>query len=157
MSWATCCGLKKLDQKNLNDDNMRQRIHDKLKYCVKTWTNNKPMLTAIRIPESFHGTSLKLLGEDNKQSISLEYSLEKNIELDIDDENHWAPRCVRAGTTALTDDELFDFLNKTENATFGFFIVKIKESNSIYLMAILSDIESRSQKLFEKQVIKRPP
>jgi hypothetical protein len=36
MSWATCCGLKKLDQKKLNDDNMRQRIHDKLKYCMKT-------------------------------------------------------------------------------------------------------------------------
>jgi hypothetical protein len=159
MSWATCCGLndlKKLDQKNLDDDNMRQRIHDKLKYCVKTWTNSKPMLAAIRIPESFHATSLKLLGEDDKQSVSLEYSSEKNIELDIDDENHWAPRCVRVGTTALTDDELFDFLNKTENATFGFFIVKIKESNSIHLMAILSDILSRSQKLFEKQVIKRP-
>ena len=34
MSWATCCGsndLKKVDQKNLNDENMRQRIHDKLK------------------------------------------------------------------------------------------------------------------------------
>ena len=158
--WATCCNsndLKKLDQKNLNDNFQRQRIQDKLKYCVKTWTNNKPMLTAIRIPESLHGTSIKLLGEDNKQSISLEYSLEKNIELDIDDENHWAHRCIRAGTTALTDDELFDFLNKTENATFGFFIVKIKESNSIYLIAILSDIVSRSQKLFEKQVIKRPP
>jgi hypothetical protein len=115
------------------------------------------MLTAIRIPESLHGTSIKLLGEEDKQSISLEYSLEKNIDLDIDDENHWAPRCVRDATTALTDDELFDFLNKTENATLGFFIVKIKESNSIYLMAILSDIVSRSQKLFEKLVIKRPP
>jgi hypothetical protein len=33
MSWATCCGLKKLDQKNLNDNNLRQRIHDKLRYC----------------------------------------------------------------------------------------------------------------------------
>jgi hypothetical protein len=49
------------------------------------------MLTAIRILESFHG-SIKLLGEDYKQSISLEYSSEKNIELDIDDENHWASR-----------------------------------------------------------------
>ena len=157
MSWATCCGSKKLNQKNLNYNNLWQRIHDKLKYCVKTWTNNKPMLTAIKIPEGFHGNSIRLLQEHNKQSISLEYSLEKNIELDIDDENHWAHRCVRVGTTALTDDELFDFLNKTENATFGFFIVKIKESNSIYLMEILSDIVSRSQKLFEKQVIKRPP
>jgi len=62
-----------------------------------------------------------------------------------------------SGTTALTDDELFDFLNNTENATFGFFTVKIKQSNSIYLMAILSDIVYRSQKLFEKQVIKGPP
>ena len=39
--------------------------------------------------------------------------------------------------TTLSDDDLDDFLNKTENATFGFFILKIKESNSIYLMAIL--------------------
>jgi hypothetical protein len=85
----------------------------------------------IKMPEGFHGNSVRLLQERNKQSVSLEYSLGKNIELDIDDKNHWAPRCVRVGTTALTDDELFDFLNKTENATFGFFIVKIKESNSI--------------------------
>jgi hypothetical protein len=101
MSWATCCGLKKLDQKNLNDDNMRQRIHDKLKYCVKTWTNNKPTLVAIKMPEGFYGNSVRLLQERNKQSISLEYSLEKNIELDIDDENHWAHRCIRGGTIVL--------------------------------------------------------
>jgi hypothetical protein len=144
MSWATCCGgsteLKKLDQKNLNDNNMRQRIHDKLRYYVKTWTNNKPMLTAIRIPESIRGNSVRLLQERNKQSISLEYSLEKNIELDIDDDNHWAPRCVRARTSALSDADLSDFLNKTENATFGFFTVRIKEIRGIYLMAILNDI-----------------
>jgi hypothetical protein len=101
MSWATCCGLKKLDQKNLNDDNMLQRIHDKLKYCVKTWTNNKPTLVAIKMPEGFYGNSVRLLQERNKQSISLEYSLEKNIELDIDDENHWAHRCIRGGTIVL--------------------------------------------------------
>ena len=125
----------------------RQKVQDKLKYCVKTWTNNKPMLTAIRIPESFHGNSIRLLQERNKQSISLEYSLEKNIELDIDDENHWAPRCIRAGTTALSDDELSDFLNKTKNATFGFFTVKIKEFKGIYLMAILNDIVNRRLRL----------
>jgi hypothetical protein len=115
INWATCCGLKKLDQKNLNDDNMRQRIHDKLRYCVKTWTNNKPTLVAIKMPEGFHGNSVRLLQEHNKQSISLEYSLEKNIELDIDDENHWAPRCVRVGTTALTDDEKTSDSQKKSN------------------------------------------
>jgi hypothetical protein len=141
ISWATCCGLKKLDQKQLDDNNELQRkVHDKLKYCVKTWTNNKPMLTAIRIHESLHGTTIKLLGQDDKQSISLEYYSEKNIELDIDDENHWAPRCVRAGTLAVSDDELSDFLNKTENATFAFFTVKVKEIRGIYMMAILDDI-----------------
>jgi hypothetical protein len=141
ISWATCCGLKKLDQKQLDDNNELQRkVHDKLKYCIKTWTNNKPMLTAIRIHESLHGTTIKLLGEDDKQSISLEYYSEKNIELDIDDENHWAPRCVRAGTLAVSDDELSDFLNKTENATFAFFTVKVKEIRGIYMMAILDDI-----------------
>jgi hypothetical protein len=148
MSWATCCGLKKLDQKNLNDNNeLQQKVQDKLKYCVKTWTSNKPTLTAIRIPESFHSTSLKLLGEDDKQSISLEYSSEKNIQLDIDDENHWATRCVRAGTTTLTDGDLADFLNKTENATFGFFTIKIKEFKGIYLIAILNDIMARRLRL----------
>jgi hypothetical protein len=147
MSWATCCGLKKLDQKNLNDNNeLQQKVQDKLKYCVKAWTNNKPMVTAIRIPESFHG-SIKLLREDDKQSISLEYSSEKNIDLDIVDENHWAPRCVRAGTTTLSDGDLADFLNKTKNATFGFFTIKINESNSIYLMAILNDIVNRRLRL----------
>ena len=144
MSWATCCGLnnlKKVDQKNLNDNNeWQQKVQDKLKYCVKTWTNNKPRLTAIRIPESFRGNSIRLLQEGNQKSISLEYSSEKNIELDIDDENDWAPRCVRAGTTALSDDDLADFLGKTENATFGFFTVKIKEFKGIYLMAILNVI-----------------
>jgi hypothetical protein len=149
MSWATCCGssLKKLDQKNLNDDKMRQRIHDKLRYCVKTWTYNKPTLVAIKMPEGFHGNSIRLLQEGNKRSISLEYSSEKNIELNIDDKNHWAPRCVRAGTTALSDADLDDFLNKTKNATFAFFRVKIKESNIIYLIAILTDIVVRSLRL----------
>ena len=32
------------------------------------------------------------------------------------------------------------FLNKTGNATFGFFTVKIKEFKGIYLMAILNNI-----------------
>jgi hypothetical protein len=147
ISWATCCGIKKLDQENLNDDNMRQRIHDKLKYCVKTWTNNKPMPTAIRIPESVHGTSIKLLVKDDKQSISLEYSSKKISELDIDDENHWAPSCVRAGTTTLSDGDLADFLNKTKNATFGFFTVKVKEISGNYLMAIVNSIVHRRLRL----------
>jgi hypothetical protein len=149
INWSSCCDfasfsdLEKVDQKDLNDNNeLQQKVQDKLKYCIKAWTNNKPMVTAIRIPESFHG-SIKLLGEDDKQSISLEYSLEKNIDLDIDDENHWAPRCVRAGTTTLSDGDLADFLNKTENATFGFFTVRIKESKSIYLMAIPNDVNRR--------------
>ena len=61
MNWATCCGsgdLKKLDQKNLNDNNeLKQKIQDKLKYCVKTWTNNKPVTycnkNTRRIPWQF--------------------------------------------------------------------------------------------------------
>jgi len=152
MSWATCCGssLKKLDQKNLNDNNeLQQKVQNKLKYCVKTWTNNKPMLTAIRIPESLHGTSIKLLGEDDKQSISLEYYSERNIGLDIDDENHWAPRCIRAGMSAISDDDLSDFLKKTEKATFAFFTVKVKEIRGIYLMAILNDIVHRRLRLVQ--------
>jgi hypothetical protein len=115
MSWATCCGLNdlmKLDQNCFNDNNnseLRDRIQNKLIYCVQTWTCKKPGLVAIKIPEGFHGNSVKLLQERNKRSISLEYSSGKNIELDIDDENHWAPKGIRAGTTALTEDELFDF------------------------------------------------
>jgi hypothetical protein len=154
INWSSCCDfasfsdLKKVDQKELNDNNeLQQKVQNKLKYCVQTWTNNKPMVTAIRIPESFHG-SIKLLGEDDKQSISLEYSSEKNIDLDIDDENHWAPRCVRAGTITLSNDDLADFLGKTENATFGFFTVKRKESKNIYLMAIINDVDHRRLRLF---------
>jgi hypothetical protein len=152
MSWATCCGLKKLDRKNLHDNNieLRQRIHDKLKYCVKTWTNNKPMLTAIKIPEGFPRNSLKLLHEGTHKSISLEFSSEKNIQLDINDENAWARRCVIATTRALGDDDLADFLGKTENATFGFFTVKMKEIKGIYLMAILNSIVYRRLKLVSK-------
>jgi hypothetical protein len=126
---------------------MRQRIHDKLKYCVKTWTNNKTTLVAIKMPEGFHGNSVRLLQERNKQSISLEYSSEKNIDLDIDDENHWAPRRVRAGTSALSDEGLSEFLNKTKSATFGIFTVKIKEFKGIYLMANLNDIVNRRLRL----------
>jgi hypothetical protein len=98
------------------------------------------MLAAIKIPEGLPGNSVRLLQEGNLRSISLEYSSEKNIDLDIDDENHWAPRCVRAGTLSIGNNNLDDFLNKTKNATFGFFTVKIKESKGIYLMAILNDI-----------------
>jgi hypothetical protein len=98
------------------------------------------MITAIKIPEGFHANSVRVLQEGNKRSISLEYSSEKNIELGTDDENYWVSRCIRAGTTALTDDDLADFLNKTENATFGFFTVKIKEFEGTYLMSILNNI-----------------
>ena len=109
-----------------------------MKYCVKIWTNNKPILTSLKIPESFHGNSVKLLEEGTHKSISLDYSRE-HIEIDIDDENHWAPRCVRAGIITLIDNDLADFLSITKDATFGFFTFKIKELNSIYLMAILND------------------
>ena len=121
----------------MNDDNeLQQKVQNKLKYCVKTWTNNKPMLTAIRIPESFRGNSVRLLQGDNQGSISLEYSYEKNIELDIDDQNHWASRCIRAGIIPLRDEELSDFLNKVKNATYGFFKVMMKEPRNSYLLVI---------------------
>jgi hypothetical protein len=139
MGWATCCSssdLKKVDQKTLIENNELQlKIQNKLKYCVDIWTK-KPSLVAIKIPQPFHGTALKLLGKDDKQSISLEYSSEKNIELDIDDENHWAPRCVRAGIIPLSDEELSDFLNKGKNATYGFFKVMMKEPRNSYLLLI---------------------
>ncbi len=97
--------------------------------------------------ESFRGNPVRLLQAITHKSISLEYSSERNIELDIDDENSWAFKCIRAETTALTDDELSDLLNNTENVTFGFFTVKINDSNSIYLMANLNDIVVRGLRL----------
>jgi hypothetical protein len=153
INWSSCCDfasfsdLKKVDQKDLNDNNeLRQKVQDKLKYCIKKGTNNKPILFAIRIPESFRGNSVRLLQGDNQRSISLEYSSEKNIELDIDDENYWAPRCI-AGPTALSDNDLSDFLSKAENTTFEFFTVKLKEFKGIYLMAISNDIVVRRLRL----------
>jgi hypothetical protein len=147
INWSPCCDfasfsdLKKVDQKDMNDNNeLQHKVQDKLKYCVKTWTNNNPMLIAIRIPESCRGNSVRLSQGDNQGSISLEYSSEKNIELDIHDENHWAPNGIRAGTTALSDGDLSHFLNKTQYATFGFFTVKIKEFEGIFLMSILNKI-----------------
>jgi hypothetical protein len=62
----------------------------------------------------------------NSNLVSLEYSSEKNIEVDIDDENGVLPRCVRARTSALSHEDLSDFLNKTKNATFRFFYSKDK-------------------------------
>src|SRR2546430_7264475 len=53
------------------------------------------------IAESFHGSSVRLLQEGNRGSISLEYSSEKNTEIDIDDKNHWAPKCIRSGTSEI--------------------------------------------------------
>jgi hypothetical protein len=44
-----------------------------------------------------------------------EYPSERIIELDIDDERDSAHKCIRAGTTHLHDNDLADFLNKTEN------------------------------------------
>jgi hypothetical protein len=40
----------------------------------------------------------------------------------------------------MSNNNLDDFLNKTENATFAFFTVKVKEIRGIYMMAILNDI-----------------
>jgi len=46
MNRATCCcsgDLKKLDQKDWNDNKeLKQKVQDKLKYCVQTWTSKKP-------------------------------------------------------------------------------------------------------------------
>jgi hypothetical protein len=102
ISWTSCCNssdLKDVKENSLQNNNeILQKIQNKLKYCVQTWTSKKPRLAALRIPESLHGNSVRLLQERNKRSISLEYSSEKNIELDIDDENHWARKAAIPGS-----------------------------------------------------------
>jgi hypothetical protein len=45
-----------------------------------------------------------------------------------------------AGKLSVSNNNLDDFLKKTENATFAFFTVKVKEIRGIYIMAILNDI-----------------
>jgi len=51
--------------------------------------------------------------------------------------------------SAISDDDLSDFLKKTEKATFAFFTVKVKEIRGIYLMAILNDIVHRRLRLVQ--------
>jgi hypothetical protein len=137
MSWATCCGLKKLDQKNLNDNNgLQQKVQNKLKYFVKIWTNNKPMIIAIKIPESFHGNSIILIQAGKQKCVSVECLREKSIELKTDNYNqdHWVTRCIKDGKTSFgNEEELSVFLNIVKIATYGFFRVNNSE---LYLLTI---------------------
>jgi len=49
----------------------------------------------------------------------------------------------------MNNNNLDDFLNKTKNATFALFTVKVKEIRGIYLMAILNDIVHRRLRLVQ--------
>ena len=47
----------------------------------------------------------------------------------------------------MSNNNLDDFLNKTKNATFALFTVKVKEIRGIYMMAILNDMVYRKLRL----------
>jgi len=71
-----------------------------------------------------------------KYSITLQYSHDKSIKLDPSSTGAWALRAIENKHTAVNDQELIEFLEKTKESTFGFFKKEEKDGVHIYLMAV---------------------
>ena len=94
------------------------------------------MLTAIKIPESFHGNSIILIPAGKQKCVSVECLREKTIELKTDNYNqdHCVTRCIKDGKISFgNEQELSVFLNRVKIATYGFFKVN---NSKLYLLAI---------------------
>ena len=94
------------------------------------------MLTAIEIPESFHGNSIILIPAGKQKCVSVECLREKTIELKTDNYNqdHCVTRCIKDGKISFgNEQELSVFLNRVKIATYGFFKVN---NSKLYLLAI---------------------
>jgi hypothetical protein len=65
------------------------------------------------------------------------------IELSSCNEDHWAARAIKNKQTLLSDTELTDFLNKVRNATFAVFKIKMKGSEDLLYMLMVTNNPSK--------------
>src|SRR5439155_23356631 len=112
-------------------ESMHERLSSYLKDVVNLWTRKEAILLAIEWNSSSSGTS-SLLSNNHitipnprnpQTSITLNLSKGQNRQIDPDlhqaNPSHWSIRVIRDGRTSLSEDELQEFLNIMDNATFG--------------------------------------
>ena len=93
-----------------NRHNILYQLHAELpqlmRKVVNEWTKNQNYTFASEVQ--------KQIPQDNY------------TELNITNENDWAARAIKDNITILNDDELLDFLIKSNNITFSIFKVNLK-------------------------------
>lgn len=117
-------------------------VHSELKTMIlNQWSNNNILyLFAIKLPNSYTKVIVKISDPSNpcNKSVALEYLPEHKIKLNNMEDDHWANRVIGENIkrVILNDAELTDFLNTANNATFGFFKVRTKTCDEVYLMIV---------------------
>ncbi|HKZ61186.1 MAG TPA: hypothetical protein VJZ68_02050, partial [Nitrososphaera sp.] len=111
-----------------------------LKQCVDAWTSGKNCIVAVEVLDPARTSNMiifVLTGSGGRKfSISLQYSDDKCYKLDPSNTGAWVLRAIENKHTAVNDQELIEFLEKTNESTFGFFKKEEKDGVHIYLMAV---------------------
>lgn len=111
-----------------------------LKQWLDVWTLGKNTIVAVEVLDPTRTSNAIYLvltsSGGRKFSISLQYSDDKSIKLDPSSTGAWALRAIVDKHTAVNDQELIEFLEKTKESTFGFFKKAEKDGVHIYLMAV---------------------
>lgn len=127
-----------------------------LKACVDAATGGKNGIVAVEIldPARINNTIIFVLtgSGGRKFSVTLQYSDDKSIKLDPSSTGEWALRAIENKHTAVNDQELIEFLQKTKESTFGFFKKEEKDGVHIYLMAVAKHDEGDNIDLVAKEI-----
>jgi len=84
-----------------------------MKEMVNAWTNCKNQIIALKIEEA-------------------DTSVEKLIELTINDNNHWAQRVIRDGRTVLSNEEQVAFFKASDNSTSTYFKIHLRYEPDLF-------------------------
>jgi hypothetical protein len=114
----TCNDERKIEvhqgirSKNEVITNLSDELPDLMCRVVKQWTKGRPLLKATLAP----------------------YVSEDLYELNVIDRKKWGIRAIRERFTALSDEELADFLNLAGENTYAY--VRTEDQNKTYFMCI---------------------
>jgi len=96
-----------------------------------------PGISPVTSPPPIACDQIKVPNPRNpKTSITFQRSNEQHSELNCDlsrsKSNHWSARVIRQGLTSLTENELQEFLNIVQKATFGIFKIYVDKKTYDY-------------------------
>jgi hypothetical protein len=122
--------------------NLRE-IQNKLPLFIKEsikidWSGKTIYLLAAKLSEPI-SEKLTLHSPSNpNKTVTIQCEQEKQIQLDLVNasKNHWATRAITDNPTVLSEQELTDFLDKINNATFAVFNAHTERGLESYFMAV---------------------